>query len=277
MMFLKNKKKYKEQLIGYFRNRSARISENPIFVLGNQKSGTSAIAHLLADFGGLSKTIDIPPLWKTDVFKIINGKVDFKHIVKRHRFYFSTDLIKEPNLTFFSDKLIKTFPQAKYLFLIRDPRDNIRSHLNRMKIPGHFDQLPDDFIASDMGRIVMNAITWGGVETENYICALAHKWNRAVDNYLFNRDQIILVKYEDFLLDKYGFIEKLANQLHVTIKSDIIDKLDLQYQPRGDHSVSWEKFFGAENLMRIEQICGSRMKEFDYNIFKFASQCQVVH
>ena len=59
-------KNYKKNLIHYFKNLFAVINENPIIVLGNQKSGTSAIAHLLADYGGLSRTIDIPPcgcLW----------------------------------------------------------------------------------------------------------------------------------------------------------------------------------------------------------------------
>ena len=67
-----NIKKYKKRLIGYLKDRFATINETPIIVLGNQKSGTSAIAHLLADYGGLSRTIDIPPLWVPVVFKIMN-------------------------------------------------------------------------------------------------------------------------------------------------------------------------------------------------------------
>ena len=46
----------------FIHSRLTRVRQHPIIVLGNQTSGTSAIVHLLADYGGLSKTIDIPPL-----------------------------------------------------------------------------------------------------------------------------------------------------------------------------------------------------------------------
>jgi len=267
-----NIKKYKKRLIGYLKDRFATINETPIIVLGNQKSGTSAIAHLLADFGGLSKTIDIPPLWVPVVFKIMNGQIDFQDMVRRHRFYFSTDLIKEPNMTFFADRVLIAFPKARYVFIVRDPRDNIRSLLNRMKIPGNLAEVNEHVFhdkSLDRFRMTLDASVWGGDEAENYIGALAHKWNKAVDNYLLYRDRMILVKYEDFLVDKYRFIDALANQLGVTKKNDITNKLDVQYQPQGNRDVSLEKFFGIKNLIIIERICGSRMKEFGYHSLKF--------
>ena len=136
-----------------------------------------------------------------------------------------------------------------------------------MNIPGHLrktDELPFPIISSLKYKVLLDASTWGGDVTENYVGALAHKWNKAVDNYLLYRDRMILVKYEDFLADKYGIIAKIAKQLHIPEKANIRDKLDVQYQPAGDRSISWEAFFGVENLTHIEQICSSRMKLFDY-------------
>ncbi len=260
-------KKYKKRLVHYFKNRFAVVNENPIIVLGNQKSGTSAIAHLLADYGELSRTIDIPPLWVPVVFKIMNGEIDFQDMVKRHRLYFSTELIKEPNMTFFTNRVLTAFPQARYVFIVRDPRDNIRSLLNRMKIPGNLAEINERaFTTAPLNRfrMTLDASAWGGDKTENYIGALAHKWNKAVDNYLPYRDRMILVKYEDFLADKYGLIAKIAQQLHISEKANIRDKLDVQYQPAGDRNVSREAFFGVGNLTRIERICSSRMKVFGY-------------
>lgn len=263
-------KKYKKNLICYFKSRFATVNEKPIIVLGNQKSGTSAIAHLLADFGGLSKTIDIPPLWVPVVFKVMNGQIGFQDMVRQYRFYFSTDLIKEPNMTFFAGQVLMAFPKARYVFIVRDPRDNIRSLLNRMRIPGNLAEVNEQVFREkclDRFRMTLDASVWGGDKTENYIGALAHKWNKAVDNYLLYRDRMILVKYEDFLADKYGLIAKIAKQLHIPEKANIRDKLDMQYQPASDRSISWEAFFGMENLMHIERICSMRMKEFDYNNF----------
>jgi hypothetical protein len=265
-------KSYKKRLGDYFKNRFGPICEAPIIVLGNQKAGTSAIAHLLADYGGLSKTIDIPPLWQPDVFKIMDGQMEFEHVVKRQRVHFSTDLIKEPNMTFFVEKVMQTFPKANFLFIVRDPRDNIRSHLNRMNIPGHFSQLPESYVSSEMRRILFNASTWGGDEAENYVCALARKWNKATDNYLAYRDRITLVKYEEFLHDKYGVIKKLAVELRVSKKSDISEKLNVQYQPRGDRNSRLEDFFGAKNLVEIEEVCRSRMKELGYSLCRMPQE-----
>ena len=259
-------KKYRKRLACYVKSWFATVNERPIVVLGNQKSGTSAIAHLLADFGGLSKIIDIPPLWSPVVLKIMRGEIDFASIVKRRRFYFSTDLIKEPSMTFITDRVIARFPNARYIFIIRDPRDNIRSILNRINVPGHLPGLDGKaFKIKSSQRIMLDPSTWGGNKTENYVEALAHKWNKAVDNYVFYRERMILAKYEEFLADKYGFKASLAKQLGISERVDIKDKLDVQYQPRGDRNVLWKDFFGIENLMRLERICSARMKEFGYS------------
>jgi hypothetical protein len=228
--------------------------------LGDQKSGTSAIAHLLADFGAMSKTIDIPPLWPPVVFKsIATGEMDFAMFVKRNRFYFSTGLVKEPSLTFFSDKVIERFPNAKFLFVVRDPRDNIRSWLNRMNISGHMEDvtLPSNTSSLD-------ATIWTEEENLNYIGVLAHKWNKAVDNYFLHKDHMIIARYEDFIIDKYRFIARLAKEIGVPEKGDISDRLNIQYQPIGDHSLTWRDFFGIKNMMLIENICRPHMMKLGY-------------
>lgn len=259
-------KKYKKRFIFFFKNLFATVNKTPIIVLGNQKSGTSAIAHLLADFGGLSKTIDIPVLWDSTVTDIIKGHIEFSRIVNHHKFYFSKELIKEPNMTFFARQVIEVFPKSKYIFVVRDPRDNIRSLLNRIKIPGHLKEV-DKLLLQGVRegyKLILNAKKWEIDQNENYIGVLSHRWNSAVDNYLLCKDRMILVKYEDFLADKYKCIASLADRLGIQQKMDIADRLDIQYQPRGIHNISWEEFFGPENLACIERVCGDRMREFGY-------------
>jgi len=97
------------RLIEYVRNQLAKVNKSAVIVLGNQKSGTSAIAHLLADYGGLSKTIDIPPLWGSlgHGIDIMRGQIEFVSVVKRYKTYFSRELIKEPMMGFFADKVIE--------------------------------------------------------------------------------------------------------------------------------------------------------------------------
>ena len=121
--------------------RSVRFLPAPIIVLGHQKTGTSVIAALLGEATGKSVTIDmfhhnnkIRPFFREDIF---NKKLSLRDFIQANALYFSTDIIKEPDLTFHYEALLNYFPKAKFVFVIRDPRDNIRSILNRLKISGN--------------------------------------------------------------------------------------------------------------------------------------------
>jgi hypothetical protein len=243
----------------------ARVHTSPVIVLGNQKSGTSAIAHLLADYGELSKTVDIRPLWPPTGIEIMRKRIAFADVVRHHRAYFSTELIKEPMMTFFADQVLEAFPKGRFVFVVRDPRDNIRSLLNRRGIPGNLREIEERFIPrSPQHRVVVDPTIWGGID-ENYVGVLAHRWNKAIDNYLQFSERMTLVKYEDFVADKMAVISRLARQFDISQRGQIAGKLDIQYQPPGNQEISWQAFFGADNLERIERICGSRMKELGYS------------
>lgn len=178
-------------------------------------------------------------------------------LIRAHKNHFSTPIIKDPKLTFFYQDLVRCFPRAKFLFVIRDPRDNIRSFLNRRDIPGNLEQIPSD------------KSHWVGqlppIAGENYIEQLANRWNLAADTYLAEPSRFTLVRYEDFSADKIGVIEQLARRMHMQIKGDISQSIDVQYQPPGDRSRKWAEFF-ADNLQLIESICGDRMRCFGYHL-----------
>jgi hypothetical protein len=248
----------------FVRDRTGPISEAPILVFGNAKAGTSAIAHLLADYGSLSKQIDVPPLWAPRGQTIMRGDVAFAEVVKRNRRYFSAELIKEPFMTFFAAQVLDFFPRSKAVFVVRDPRQNIRSMLNRRKIPGQLEELDPALLPQEPKyQILVDANVWGGAD-ENHVGVLAYRWNLAVDNYLRCRDRMVVARYEDFLEDKAGFIERLAAGLAIVGKRDVSHEVDVQFQPAGDRRVTPREFFGPANLARIERICAERMPLFGY-------------
>jgi hypothetical protein len=248
----------------FVRDRTGPISEAPILVFGNAKAGTSAIAHLLADYGSLSKQIDVPPLWAPRGQTIMRGDVAFAEVVKRNRRYFSAELIKEPFMTFFAGQVLDFFPRSKAVFVVRDPRENIRSMLNRRKIPGHLEELDPALLPQEAKyQILVDAEVWGGAD-ENYVGILAHRWNLAVDNCFRRRDRMVVARYEDFLEDKSGFIARLAVPLGIVGKNDISHEVDVQFQPAGVRGVPPVEFLGPANLARIERICADRMPLFGY-------------
>ncbi len=253
---------------GWFelRTTTARINRRPILILGNQKSGTSAIAALLGEMSGLSVTIDLTKANRIANYdSLLRGELSFSEFVDMNRLDFSRQIVKEPNLTIFHKDLIEYFHESKMVFIIRDPRDNIRSILNRLMIPGNRRQLDMEHQAeiTPAWELVIDG-RWFGLTGKNYIEMLAERWNFIADVYLQNKEKMILVRYEDFVRDKIGKIRQLAHSLGLDKMYDISGRVDIQFQPRGERDVKLQDFFGQDNLALIESTCGKRMKLFDY-------------
>ena len=173
-------------------NVFSKVNARPLFVLGNQKSGTTAIAALLAEATGRSVTLDLArEVWNPTFHKIPSGELAFDDFVARNRWGFSREIVKEPNLTLFYPELVRTFPEATFLFVLRDPRDNIRSLLNRLNLPGDLDTLPEAAWSthnplSTPGWGVVFDARWRGIPGEHYIDRLAHRWRFCVEVYQAN-------------------------------------------------------------------------------------------
>jgi hypothetical protein len=246
-----------------------RVNRRPVFVLGNQKSGTTAIASLLGMCTGLSVSIDLRrEVGKQYFLRIVHHGVPFRKLVARNRKDFSRDIIKDPNLALFYDELRAGFPDAKYVMIIRDPRDNIRSILNRVNVPGNLAAMgtSSDY-RIDPGFEIVLGPHWPCIKPrQHYIEQLAERWNRFCDVYTQNRNDITLIRYEDFNRDKEQSITNLARSLGFEPRYRIGEKVDRQFQSRGDREITWDKFFGEKNLSRIEKLCGSRMKQTGYSL-----------
>lgn len=251
-------------------NRLVRVHERPIFVLGNQKSGTTAIAALLARLTGLDATLDLRRQNHRPTYPlVVQGEMRFERFVAHHRWDFSRPIVKEPNLTLFYAELVRAFPSARFAYVLRDPRDNIRSILNAVGVPGDLPHLDRDPAGPHLAkntpgwRLVLDARALG-IPGEHYIEHLAERWCRCVDVYLRHPNDMILCRYEAFLADKAGEIAALAGALECTAVQDISGDLDTAFQPRGDQHVAWGEFFGAENLAMIEHVCADRMRALGY-------------
>ena len=253
--------------VGIFvQSLGAKVHPTPLIVLGNQKSGTTAIAALLADMVGLPVALDLKKeIHHPSIQRVKNGEISFADLVNRNKLDFSRPIIKEPALTFFYNELADYFPASRFVMVIRDPRDNIRSILNRLDVRG---DLPDvgeserEKLTGAWPLIMDNR--WLGIDGGNYIESLAHRWNYTTDLYKQNAERSVLVRYEAFLKDKVGVIAKLAKTLGLPQRHDISDRVDLQFQPAGNRSARPLEFFGRDNLARIESICSTRMAEFGY-------------
>jgi len=238
---------------------------DPVIVFGVAKTGTSAVAHLLADRSGLSKTIDIPMLWFPTNLCLIRGRIHLSDVIRKYPKPFSRQLIKEPNLSFIFDQVKEVFPLGRFVWVIRRPEETIRSVLNRIGLPGNLSEI--DLSNHGLHRAWRVALN-GRIQRSSfrhYVDLLCEQWNHAADTYLAHSNEIRLIKYEDFMMDKVGAIEQLAQSLGLPKMTDIARKVDIQYQPKGkDQRVDPRVFFGEENLARINAHCRTRMALLNY-------------
>lgn len=234
-----------------------------VFLLGNQKSGTTAIAALLAECTGLACTLDMRAFTVEEQDRLASGSLAFESFVRSHAFEFSRPLVKEPALTFLADELRAAFPASRFVFILRDPRENIRSILNRLKLSGIPDRPePSGPVPEGWRRVLDNR--WLGIPSDHYIESMAERWNLALRAYESAPEETVLVRYEDFLADKLTSIRDLALRLGLAPRRDIRSKLDTQFQPRGDRDARPVDFFGPANLDRIERICAPGMARYGY-------------
>lgn len=251
-----------------WRRQTAHINPNPIFVFGNQKAGTSAIAALLGEATGLSYTIDIFCLYQGLEERLLNGESSFDEVINRGQYYFSKHIIKDPGFTFFYDEIASRFPSSKRIFVLRDPRHNIRSILNRLKLPGNLDDLsPEQWQTLKQQfpgwyPVLEGSLT--GHKGKTYIETLALRCQRVLQLYCQQQAELVPVYYEAFNQNKVSSIYQLATQLDLQVKQDINHVKDVQFQPKGNTQVSLEQFFGSANLQCIEEICGETMLAVGY-------------
>ena len=245
----------------------SEVHSHPIFILGNQKSGTSPIAGLLAKLTGLPLAMDIRREIEHPAIEFVRrGELALSEFIRRNKLDFSKPIIKEPNLTFIYSALAGSFPTAKFVFVYRDPRDNIRSILNRINATGSQAVLTDEQernMTAGWRRVFEGEPL--GRKGEDYIETLALRWDCVSQILLEIKSQFYPVRFEDFLQDKAGAISRLAGELGLAEMHDITDHVDHPFQPAGDRSVRWIDFFGKINLKRIETICGGSMARLSYD------------
>ena len=255
----------KKAILAGWSDFRSRLHPNPLFVFGNQKSGTSVIAALLGASTDLPVTLDFPrEISRPRVPDVWNDRMDLKAYLRLNRTSFSRPVIKEPSITFLAERLLRAYPDSKAIFVIRHPYENIRSILDRLELPG---DLPD-LEGVDLGRISSTWMTvldnrWQGLDSDHYIGQLAARWSEAARICRRVLSRAVVVRYEDFEQDKTGVIHDLVRRVGFEPIRSIDHLLDHQYQPAGRRGRSPRTIFGP-NLSIIDEICWPLAAEFGY-------------
>lgn len=185
----------------YFRNLFSKPNKNAIWVFGFPKSGTSAITGLLSAATGLSATIDTKYLDDPFRTQIIERKLSIKHLVNKYSYPFSKQILKEPNATFFINEIGEFFLLHRYIFIVRNPFQNIRSILNRLNLPGNREYISMENVHPNWRYLFQVG------KGKDYIDELVNWYLKVNSQYdKIEVENCKLVRYEDFLLSKEKYI-----------------------------------------------------------------------
>lgn len=244
---------------------------DPVLVLGTQKSGTSAIAALLGIATGLPATIDLRRDFDRPLAPAVAaGRCSFARFLRRHAEGFANPIVKDPNLTFLLPRLRERWPEARIVFVRRDPVQTVRSVLDRLAIPGDLESLDARRLATvpPGWRCVLDSrwcerLAPGGEIARkplHYVEELARRCllaDRVASEAVSTRpDRTIEVRYESFRQDKAGSIESLAKRLGLEVRDReaLAAAVDRPFQPAGRAAgLEPERFFGA-NLARLRAV-----------------------
>lgn len=258
--------------------RVTRPHPRPVFVFGNQKSGTSAISVLLGQATGLRTQMDFRGAWEPHLTPLVAGRIPLDAFIRRNAYAFSAPIVKEPGLTFLAGRLAAHYPGSPCIFILRDPFQNIRSIFNRLDLPGDitaggFDPagLPNATWRAIMTGRDLSLETGGDDETGGEtgsetgpVAVQARRWLRAAAEYEADPGRYTLLRYEDFTRDKEGEIARLARAVGLEPRHSIAATKDRDFQRRGDAGADPRAFFGERNHALIARICGPAAARLGY-------------
>jgi hypothetical protein len=258
MAFMKKIKRMGRQVQKLILDRCCSIEREPVIVLGNQKSGTTAIAALIGKAAGRSVILDFFFRVPRSGRKIIEGRSSLREFIDHNKSFFSKQVIKDPDLTFLLPEVLTVYPRSKMVFILRDPIANVRSILSRLGLPGTIDLLSEE----QRREIEKSLPEWYDVldgkrfghKDANPVMSLLKRAIKSHEICAQNVDKLIVVRYEDFLTDKQNYIEGLCDTLNLSVENDIKKDVDVQYQPKGTRGSNLADFFGHENLKRMQQL-----------------------
>lgn len=219
-----------------------------LFITGNQKSGTSAIASLLGRAASLPVSIDFQrEMYDPKFHHVRAGKMSFQSFMRRNALDLNSGIVKEPNLAVLLPLLLREYPDEKVYVVTRHPLHNIRSICDRLGCRSDERAIEVAKRQNPAWKIIASGQDLnceGGSISE----VLAQRWLAIYTEALSFRRDIKLIRYEDFVSDKQKFLDSMCNELELSSCAIKDQELSKQFQPRGRNADDLEGWFEPRDL-----------------------------
>lgn len=238
-----------------------------VIVLGNQKSGTTAIANLLAEAAQLSVTLDIHAEIRFGLLDDLarSTSPDMQRLLRSYRQELMRHVVKEPELTWHASALQRALPEAAFVGIVRHPLENIRSIYDRIGLSGRAASLQEAERLSVAWRRICDVSWHPDVTTSHPALMLAHRWRLHLEAMHACDRALIMQRYEDFNDAPQAAISALCKALGLPAQPLPDRSLHRSYQPRGaTRGIAPEDFFGSELVGAIWDVCGEAAAALGY-------------
>jgi hypothetical protein len=240
-----------------------------VVVLGHQKNGTTAVGALVA--AAMNADYSNDPLYRADwgqgnlAHSLLTTPGGLRGAVRARATLFCSSVVKDPDLSFLIGEVREVFADAGLVFVVRDPRQTVRSLADRLELTsedlGRESVLREDW--TENWKLIVGGVA-PAVKGATVVERLARRWKLAYMHYSTYSDEVHLIRYEDFKKDKQATIHQLVETLGEKVRSDISGKVDRPFQAPGVASVDLAARIGPSNLSMIEDLCAREMEELGY-------------
>jgi hypothetical protein len=237
--------------------------DNPIFILGTQRSGTTLLCRMLSAHPRLFiqnelnvREIFAPIKSKINILSVIKNLIFNDHgkslnsILKEN----NKDIwgLKDPELTGYLSDLKSFFPDSKYVVIVRDARAVTKSYIENK---------------------------WG-LGTNVYTGA--QRWVSEVAlqyDFYKNNENVYLLRFEDLIFDSKKEIIKLLNFLEIEFDEKVLsfnETPTLYHMTRENKNTfssinknipnKWEETFTKKEIEIIETIADKELLELGYKL-----------
>ncbi len=245
-----------------------------IFIISTGRTGTKFLAKLLNNYSSVFSVHEPRPHFLRLGYNYAIGNSSFEEARKKIKKFRIIQLkkISVNNQTFYIEAnnrlfslipvLKSIYPNSKFIHIIRDGRDIVRSGMNRnwYKSTDHTFRLQ----AVDFIDDIYNS-KWNSMNRFEKICWLWQKKDGIIYRDLKKSESFIQVKFKDiFENEKYVGLRKITNFLNLDFKN-----IDLSYFNKKINATSKYKFphwtdWNKEQINRFWEIAGNHMKKLKY-------------
>ncbi|MCB9777869.1 MAG: sulfotransferase [Alphaproteobacteria bacterium] len=236
----------------------------PVFVLGHQKTGSSAVGAMLAEVSGEAAALDLAAeLARPLHLEVEAGRKSFDDFLHHNAVDLSRRIVKDACLAALAAPLAARFPAARFVFVVRDPRATVRSVLDRVGLPGdraHYDEA----ILAGVPRAWREVLLPAGADAGDVVAHIAERWRQQARVALAGDLPVRVIRYEDFCRAPRAETEAVARDVGLPVLPGDDRAARQQWQPAGEHRGRWPAFLGDANVARIDALCRDEMRAFHY-------------